>query len=192
MSLKEWAELDDDIEGELVDGVLEEEEMPTFLHEIIVTWLVGALRAWVRPRGGFVGGSEMKLAIAPRRGRKPDLAVFLRGGTPPLLDTLIRIAPHVVAEVTSPRTRDARRDRIDNLGDYARSGVPYYWIADPQLRSLEIYQLGRDGRYTIALSASTGRVRVPGCRGLTLDLSDLWHEVDEAERAHTRSARRRR
>lgn len=189
MSLAEWADLDDDIEGELVDGVLEEEEMATFLHEIVVGWLVATLRTWARPRGGFVGGSEMKLAVGPRRGRKPDLCVFLRGAAPALLDTLVRKPPHLVVEVTSPRPRDTRRDRVDKLADYARAGVSYYWILDPQLRSLEVYDLGRDRRYTVALSVGTGRVRAPGCPGLRLDLDALWAEVDEAERAHARPAR---
>jgi Uma2 family endonuclease len=189
MSLAEWADLDEDVEGELVDGILEEEEMATFLHEIVVGWLMATLRTWARRRGGFVGGSEMKLAVGPRRGRKPDLCVFLRGAAPKLLDTLVRMPPHLVVEVTSPRPRDARRDRVDKLADYARAGVSYYWILDPQLRSLEVYDLGRDRRYAVALTAGAGRVRAPGCPGLRLDLDALWAEVDEAERSHARHAR---
>src|SRR5512147_191987 len=33
LPLEEWADLDEDVEGELVDGALEEEEVPSFLHE---------------------------------------------------------------------------------------------------------------------------------------------------------------
>jgi hypothetical protein len=62
---------------------------------------------------------------------------------------------------------------------------------DPHLRSLEVYELGRDGRYAVALTAARGRVRVPGCPGLTLDLTALGDEVERAERAHARAARRR-
>lgn len=39
MTLQEWGELDEDVEGELVDGALEEEEMATVLHELVVRWL---------------------------------------------------------------------------------------------------------------------------------------------------------
>ena len=95
MTLEEWAALDEDVEGELVDGRLEEEEMPTFLHELVVTWMVAALRAWARRRRGFVVASEAKLAVGPRRGRKPDLAVFLPRALPALPDTLIRVTPHL-------------------------------------------------------------------------------------------------
>ena len=168
MTLEEWAALDEDVEGELVDGMLEQEEMPTFLHELVVTWIAAALRNWVRRRHGFVVGSEAKLAVGPRRGRKPDLSLFLPGALPALPDVLIRVTPHLVVEVASPRPRDVHRDRVEKLTDYARAGIRLYAIVDPQLRSLEVYELGRDGRYAVARAAGLGRVRVPGCPGLAM------------------------
>jgi Uma2 family endonuclease len=190
MTLEEWAALDEDVEGELVDGVLEEEEMPSVLHEAIVLWLGTILRPWARRRRGLATGSEAKIAVGPRRGRKPDLSVFLPPSLPALSDTLVRVPPYLVVEIAAPRPRDARRDRVEKLADYARAGVRYYCIIDPQLRSLDIYAIGRDRRYSIAVTAASGRVRVPGCPGLVLDLSALWREVDAAERAHARAKRR--
>jgi Uma2 family endonuclease len=190
MTLEEWGELDEDVEGELVDGVLEEEEVATFLHELVVMWLAQALRTWVRRRHGYVAGSEAKIAVGPRRGRKPDLSVYRRGRVPALADSLVRIPPHVVVEVVSPRPRDARRDRVEKIGDYARAGVRYYWILDPQLRTLEILELGARARYRVVVATSRGALRVPGCPGLVLDLDALWAEVDEAERQQ--KPRRRR
>ena len=191
MTLEEWAALDDDIEGELVDGVLEEEEMATVVHEVVMVWLATVLRGWAQRRRGFTLGSEAKIAVGPRRGRKPDLSVFLLPLLPAPSDTLVRVPPHLAVEIASPRPRDVRRDRVEKLADYARAGVRYYCIVDPQLRSLEVYELGRDRRYTVALTAAHGRVRVPGCVGLVLDLGALWNEVDAVERAHARTTRRR-
>ncbi len=191
MTLDEWAALDEDVEGELVDGALEEEEIPSVLHEVIVLWLGAILRAWARRRRGLATSSEIKLAVGPRRGRKPDLAVFLPPYLPAPSDTLVRVPPHFVVEIASPRPRDVRRDRVEKLADYARARARYYCIVDPQLRSLEVYELGRDNRYTVALTAGHGRVHVPGCPGLRVDLGALWDEVDEAARAHTRATRRR-
>jgi Uma2 family endonuclease len=192
MTLEEWAELDDEVEGELVDGVLEEEEMPSFLHEVIVGWLIETLRGWARRRGGRVAASEAKIAVGARRGRKPDVSMYLRGRMPAAADRLITVAPHLVVEVTSPRPRDTRRDRVDKLRDYARAGVRDYWILDPQLRSLEVFELGRGGRYAVALTAAAGRSRIPGCPGLVIDLDALWREVDEATSARGPRARQRR
>ncbi len=179
MTLQQWADLDEDDEGELVDGVLEEEEMPTVLHEVVVGYLFAFLRAWVTRRKGLVLGSEAKIAVGPRRGRKPDLSAFV-GAVPSLDDALIRVAPLLVVEVLSPRPRDVRRDRIDKLRDYARAHVRYYWIVDPKLRLIEVLELSRN-RYSTALAASTGRVKLPGL-GVVLDLDALWAEVDAVER----------
>ncbi len=193
MTLEEWADLDEDVEGELVDGLLEEEEMPTYLHELVVMWLAVMLREWAIKRDGFVTGSEIKIAVGPRRGRKPDVSVFLGAARPKLLDTLVRVAPHLVVEVVSQRPRDARRDRIEKLRDYAHAGVRWYWIVDPQLRTLEILSLEHGRRYAHALDASQGRLRkVPGCPGLTLDLDALWSEVESAASPGRGRRRRRR
>jgi len=83
MTLEEWAALDEEVEGELVDGILEEEERPTFLHEIVVAWLIRPLHTWARRRRGLVASSETKIAVGPRRGRKPDVSVYLPGRVPP-------------------------------------------------------------------------------------------------------------
>jgi Uma2 family endonuclease len=182
MTLEEWGNLDEDIEGELVDGLLEEEEVATFLHEIVVAWLTSTLRAWVRPRHGYVAVSEAKIVVGERRGRKPDVSVYLRGKIPALTDTLVRTLPHVVAEVLSPRPRDARRDRVDKIADYAAAGIRYYWILDPQLRTLEVFERDARGRYRLTVARGEGQIRIPGCSGLVLNLDELWAEVDEAER----------
>jgi Uma2 family endonuclease len=192
MTLEQWADLDEDVEGELIDGLLEEEEMPSILHETVVVWLSAILSSWARRRRGLVTGSETKIAVGPRRGRKPDISVFLRPFVPGPSETLVRLPAHLTVEIVSPRPRDARRDRIDKLNDYARAKVKHYAILDPQVRGLEVYELGRDGRYTVALSTSRGRVRIPGCPGLVLDLDALWDEINRAERAHAHKARRRR
>jgi hypothetical protein len=148
----------------------------------------GALRRWVRARGGFVVGSDTKVAVGLRRGRKPDVSVLLPGKMPALQDRLVRVAPHLVAEVASPRPRDTRRDRVDKLRDYARAGIRLYVIVDPQLRSLEVFELGRDRRYAVACAAGRGRVRVPGWPGLVAP--GLIVEGDRRSGAHPRAASR--
>jgi Uma2 family endonuclease len=182
MTLAEWAALEDDVEGELVDGVLVDEETPTDVHELAVAWLLAELTRWVLPRGGYAFGSGRKLAVGRRRGRKADVSVHLPGAPP--LDphaSLVTAPPGIVVEVISPRPRDIRRDRIAKSAEYARFGVAWYWLVDPAVRSLDVYELGRGGRYTLARSAGDGRRRIPGCRGLTLDLDALWKVLARLE-----------
>src|SRR5579859_1358902 len=126
LSLEEWARLDEDVEGELVDGLLEEEEVPTYVHETVVAWLMMVLGLWARRRGHKVYGSEAKLAVGPRRGRKPDVTVFAKGALPRGRESIARVAPLIVVEVITSTPRDARGDRVEKLRDYARCGALFY------------------------------------------------------------------
>jgi Uma2 family endonuclease len=180
MTLDEWYALEEDAEGELVDGVLVEEEVPSFAHEAVVAWLVQVLGAWLG-ESGWVFGSEGKFGVAPRRGRKPDVSVFLAGRRPPARG-LARTPPDIAIEVVSPTPRDERRDRVEKFDDYAAFGVRWYWLVDPELRIFEVYERGDDGRYVRALAATDAKVEaLPGCPGLTLDIPALWARIERLE-----------
>lgn len=180
MTDEEWANLPEDEEGELVDGLLVEEEVPDWLHETVVTWIVTHLRLWARPRGGLVAGSELKYILRPGRGRKPDISMILPGRKRPPARGALRNPADVLIEIVSPSPRDARRDRFEKFGEYATFGAKYYWIVDPALRTFEFFELNEQGRYTQMRAADSGKVEnVPGCEGLVLDLDDLWKELDE-------------
>jgi Uma2 family endonuclease len=182
LSLDEWFDLPEDEPGELVEGRLEEEEEPDYLHELLVTRLGGILGTWTSPQGGLVAGSNAKFAVGSRRGRKPDLTVYLPGSRRPPARGLIRVPPDIAIEIVSPTPRDGRRDRVEKTAEYAAFGVAWYWLLDPQLRSLEILQLDPQGRYLHVLGASAGTLeQIPGCEGLTLDLDALWAAIDSLE-----------
>jgi Uma2 family endonuclease len=158
MSLAEWANLPEDEPGELVDGLLVEDEVSDFQHEITVSWLF----------------------VASNRGRKPDISVFLTRGQKLPHRGPGTVPPDVMIEVVSPTPRDGRRDRVEKLAEYAAFGVRWYWLVDPRLRTVEIFHLEDNGRYAYAVSASEGVIDVPGFEGLKLDLDALWREIDEA------------
>jgi hypothetical protein len=51
MRADEWTAMPHDEPGELVDGVLVEEEAPEYVHELVVAWLIRMLGHWGAPRG---------------------------------------------------------------------------------------------------------------------------------------------
>lgn len=179
ITLEEWGAMDEDEPGELVDGRLEEEEVPGIDHEIVVSWLVHVFRSWLG-KTGWVIPSDARFAVSKGRGRKPDLAIYfarVKFAVRPIITT----PPDIAIEVVSPTPRDERRDRIEKMDDYADFGIRFYWIVDPMLRSLEVFELV-DGRYARAAVGTEGTMRdLPGCAGLTIDLDDLWAELAELE-----------
>lgn len=178
LTLEEWAALAEDEGGELVDGTLEGEEVPDPVHELAVTLLVLFFGNHVIPKGGFVLGSETKLAIRPDRGRKADLSVYLPGGARPPRRGAIKVPPDIVVEVVTPTPRDERRDRVEKMADYQAFGVRHYWLVDPALGSVEVFEL-RDGLYARVAAATAGRLDVPGLPSVVLDLDDLWAKLAE-------------
>lgn len=179
MSIEQWQQMDEDQPGELVAGRLEEEEVPDSTHEVVVSVLLRVLMAWAEIHRGFVLGSETRYALTERRGRKPDISVFLTRDRKLPRRGAVTTPPGAVVEVVSPSPRDRRRDRVEKLREYAAFGVACYWLVDPDARTVEVLLLGPDGRYVHALDAVDGVVDVPGCEGLTLDLDALWRELDD-------------
>jgi Uma2 family endonuclease len=180
MTLAQWADMPEDEPGELVEGHLVEEEDVGALHDAIAAWFVWALKSWLVSRG-FVLVSDTRFGVSSRRGRKPDVSVYLEGRKPPA-QGLVTTPPDIMIEVISPRPKDARRDRVEKTNEYAEFGVRFYWIVDPALRSFEIFELGADGRYVKALGAASGVIeKVPGCKGLVIDLDALWDEASRLE-----------
>jgi Uma2 family endonuclease len=179
MNLEEWAALPEDEPGEIVDGYLVEEEVPENAHEVVIAWLIRNLGGWGASKGVIVLGSGAKYAVSKSRGRMPDLSVFLPDGPRPPKRGLNRQPPSIAVEVVSETPRDARRDRVEKLSEYAAFGVKWYWVVDPWLRALQIHELNAEGHYVHVVDATDGRVeRVPGCDGMALDLEELWKELD--------------
>src|SRR5438067_525282 len=120
MTLAEWGALPDEVSGELVDGRLEEEEVTTPGHDVLSSYLLAFFFAWVDPRGGLVFVPDRKYAVSSRRGRKPDVSVFLAARQFKWSDRVTATPPDIAIEVVSPSPRDARRDRVDKAREYAR------------------------------------------------------------------------
>jgi len=179
-TLEEWAARDDDKVGEFVNGVVVEGEMASFVHEVVVAWLIRMFGNWAASRGALVASSTLKLGVSRNRGRMADVVVFFRRGKVEARG-LVTVPPDVAVEVVSPDPKDQKRDRIDKLAEYAAFGIRYYWLVYPELRSIEVLELGSDRRYVHALGLTEGAVSVTGCDGLEVDLDALWREVERAE-----------
>ena len=110
----------------------------------------------------------------------PDVVVYFRRGKAEPRG-LVTVPPDLVVEVLSPAPRDQKRDRIDKQEEYAAFGIRYYWLVSPELRVIEILELGSNGRYVHAQNISSGSISVTGCDGLVLDADAFWAAVERME-----------
>ena len=103
----------------------------------------------------------------------PDLAGWRRERMPELPETAwFERVPDWVCEVLSPST--AQTDRALKMPKYAHYGVAHFWLIDPEVRTLEVYDL-KDSRWTLQVTLKNDdRVRVAPFDAIEFSLRDLW------------------
>jgi Uma2 family endonuclease len=152
-------------------GRLEFLPMPTEWHQDILTNLFDALRDYVRPRKlGKVYVSGLRVRTLRRKFREPDVA-FLRTEKFAHRKGRYWEAADLVVEVVSED--DPQRDWVKKKREYARAGIPEYWIADPRDKTLTIFTLDdgateyrQAGRYREGETARSALLE-----GLTIDVT---------------------
>lgn len=143
---------------ELSEGRLIVFEMPTPRHQDIVGNLYFQFRLWADRHHGKALMAPTPVRLWPGKFREPD--VFLYSA-----EHLNRVGeqyaapPDLVVEVLSPGT--ASLDLHDKRDEYARAGIPEYWIVDSERSRLEQYVLEGE-RYRLQAQ---------------LDLGDTVHSV---------------
>jgi Uma2 family endonuclease len=93
--------------------------------------------------GGWWIFVEVEVAFGPNDIVRPDLSGWRRERlVQPGKVRPIDVMPDWVCEIISPSS--AARDRVTKRNLYARCGIPFYWLIDPEARVLEALTL-RDG-----------------------------------------------
>jgi Uma2 family endonuclease len=132
---------DDEFRYELDDGVLIVSPAPSTLHQLAVTRLAVILSAACPADLVVLAGVGVN--ISHFQHRVPDVAVVRAS----FLETVFQeTPPALVVEVASPRTRLYDRNRKKDV--YQGSGIPAYWIVEPDRDrpELTVFEL-RQGSY---------------------------------------------
>lgn len=57
---------------------------------------------------------------------------------------------------------------------YARHGVPYCWLVDPDAKTLEAFALKEENWQSLGLFSGSDRASIPPFDAIILDLGELW------------------
>ncbi len=173
-------DLPEHIVGEILNGVLETHPRPAPRHARSSSSLGGKIVGPYDHGQGGPGGwwilDEPELHLGPDV-MVPDLAGWRRERMESLPETAwFECVPDWVCEVISPST--GRIDRAVKMPLYAHYGVKYIWIVDPDLKTLEAYQLQEDKSVNKWLLIKTLQdaeaVSLPPFDEIEFDLSVLW------------------
>ena len=124
---------------ELSDGLVEVLTAPTRLHQRIVAFIYEALKAFASTHKlGEVYFAPLPLHLWAGKYREPDV-VFIRSDNTKALEGDYLEGADLVVEVVSPDDPD--RDWVKKREEYARAGIPEYWIVDPSRESITVLRL---------------------------------------------------
>jgi Uma2 family endonuclease len=174
LTYQDYLELpDDNRRYEILDGELAVTASPTTRHQRVSLNLAFLLHAEVDRRGlGVIFYAPVDVILDESTVVVPDLVFVSTAKASIITRRAIEGPPDLVMEILSESTE--RRDRGAKMKLLARFGVDWYWLVDPEARTLEIFRR-RDDVFSIAASHHGDDVvecTVPD--GVRIELARVW------------------
>lgn len=168
--------LPENMVGELIDGELYASPRPAGPHTRAASGLGFSLGPPFHIGRGGPGGWWILFEPELHFGYNvlvPDLAGWRRERMPEIpKGHRFTIVPDWVCEVTSPSS--GRLDRLKKLPVYARAGVDYAWIVEPEQQTLEAFERDGDRWILLGIYGAEPVVRVQPFDAIEINLSEIW------------------
>ncbi len=175
MTAEQFLELGQDPPGvrlELVNGEVAVRPSAVPDHSYIVFALATILKTHADQNqlGQLFG--DVDTIFGPHDVRRPDILFFVQHRRHLIGKKAMEGPPDLCVEIISPSS--VITDREDKFEQYATGGVAFYWIIDPQQRSIEGFRLVGDRYEASGRGQNQDVVRLPPFENLELPLSKLW------------------
>jgi len=149
------------------DGELLERNVGEMPHSVLQLEIAGYFRDLRKQRRLLRAFPEMRIRIAPRKYRIPDVCIYKE---PAPRDRIPGTPPFIAVEILSPEDRMSRvRKKID---EYLAFGVAYVWVIDPQERRADVYTPSR------IYEVKDGMLRTEN-PAVEIPLAELFQALDE-------------
>ena len=151
---------------ELADGWLTELS-PSPWHDHAAERLKDILKEAAKLAGAevYVAGGPNDVST-PAGVRKPDVFAVPRDVARAAIGGKVRTYHAsgllLVVEVISPRSGSEQVDRVRKVGEYAKAGIPVYWIVDLEPEAKVTILALHDGEYVLDAEIRAGRALTTG------------------------------
>ena len=169
----DYARLPEGAPYQLIGGQLIMTPSPIPYHQEISRNLEFKMLAFVEEQGsGHVYYAPLDVFFSDSDVYQPDI-IFIRKEREEIIGkTKIEGAPDIVVEILSPST--AYYDLRKKFRVYEQSGVSEYWIVDPELKRIEVYEnIGE--KFNIYMEAEgEGKVSSKVLKGFSVKLEGVF------------------
>ena len=149
-SVEDIFELDERIGYELIDGEIYMMSAPNRMHQFLLGEIVFAMKSFIKQKKGgccvYPAPLGVQLFQDDKTWVEPDIVVVCEKDK--LTDKGVSGAPDLVVEVVSPS--NSSYDYLLKMTKYQQAGVREYWIVDPKLEIVLVYNFEdfhKSGRY---------------------------------------------
>ena len=160
--------------AEFDHGHIEVLDMPSELHQELVLFLYEVLVAYVRKHKlGKVLVAPFPVNLWEGKMREPDI-LFMRREHANRRHEHFWDGADLVMVVISPT--DPNRDKITKRQEYARAGIPEYWLVDPTEHTVTVLALTNptDEYAEHGLFTMGGRAESATLTGFSVDIDELF------------------
>ncbi len=172
LTYKEYALLPDDGKiHEIIDGDHYMTPAPGTHHQTVSRRIQFQLYEQIELRDlGQVYNAPTDVELSKIDIVQPDILVVIADRKRIVSPAKIVGWPDLVVEILSPTSRE--KDESLKLSLYQRTGVPEYWIVDPESHVVKKYLLKGD-RYELE-GEYTEEIEFSGIPGVTVNLKNVW------------------
>ncbi|HET6567019.1 MAG TPA: Uma2 family endonuclease [Rhodothermales bacterium] len=158
---------------EIIDGELYMSPSAHVMrHQNAVGNLFFAFRSWVEAHDlGKVFVAPADVVLSQDRVVQPDV-FFVSKERLHTVGAFVSEVPDLVIEVVSPSS--AVYDRKTKFALYEESGVPEYWLVDPEDQSIDVYALRENGYEQIGYFTGDEQARSELLDGFTVEVDTVF------------------
>jgi len=160
-------------------GHIEALGLPSQSHQLLVGFLCLALANFVRQRRlGKVLVSPFPVKLWDGKMREPDV-LFMRREHRERRHENYWSGADLVMEVVSPD--DPGRDKITKRREYARAGIPEYWLVDPFEKTVTVFSLPEQAEeYAVHGVFVGGLAQSASLPGFSVAVDELFAAAEDA------------
>lgn len=175
MTARQFLQLGEDPPGvrlELVNGEVAVSPSPVPDHSFILLQLGTLLVQHVKTHKLGRVYSDVDTILSDWDVRRPDLIYFSNERLHLVGEKAMEGPPDLCVEILSPSS--VTIDRRDKFKQYEKAGVKFYWLIDPQNKTIEGYKLTRGKYRETGRASGKALVELPPFDDLQIPLGELW------------------
>jgi Uma2 family endonuclease len=158
---------------EVLEGELIMNPAPNLSHQGVSRNLEFILLQHIKEKeSGFLYYAPVDVILDDHTIVQPDLVFIAKERSSILGSRGVEGPPDLVIEIHSSSTM--RTDRVSKFQIYARFGIEWYWMLDPQARVMEEYARSPEGYIKVSEHGGKSLFKPALFPGLSIDLGQVW------------------